>query len=255
MIKNNINKINQIRKVLKKKLPCIGTFIQLADTNSAEIIIDNGYDWLAFDLEHGNISLSDLNNLIRVVDNSKSVPLVRLGSCSEYECKKVFEAGALGVIIPMVKNVENLNKIYEYSTWPPLGKRGVGYSRSNLYGKYFNEYMTHISQKPIFIPMIENIECVDNLEELMKLEYVDAFFIGPYDLSASLKVPGDFKNITYTKTLNYIKKISKIYNKPLGIHLIEPNTKKLNKLIKDNYKFVAYSLDTVFLRYNSNFKI
>ena len=76
MINNKFNKIVTLRKKLKKNLTSIGTFIQLSDPNSAEIIVDNEYDWIAFDLEHGNINLSDLNNLMRVVDNSKSVPLV-----------------------------------------------------------------------------------------------------------------------------------------------------------------------------------
>ena len=254
MINNKFNKIVTLRKKLKKNLTSIGTFIQLSDPNTAEIIVDNEYDWIAFDLEHGNINLSDLNNLMRVVDNSKSVPLVRLASSSELECKKVLESGALGVIIPMVKNKEQLNRIYNYCAWPPKGKRGVGYSRVNLYGKYFDKYSKKLSQKPIFVPMIENKESVENLEDLMNLSFVDAFFIGPYDLSASLKVTGNFKSKIYLDTIKYIKSISKKYKKPIGIHLIDPNIKELKKLSQEGYKFIAYSLDTVFLSKNSKFK-
>ena len=102
--------------------------------------------------------------------------------------------------------------------------------------------------------MIENKESVENLEDLMNLSFVDAFFIGPYDLSASLKVTGNFKSKIYLDTIKYIKSISKKYKKPIGIHLIDPNIKELKKLSQEGYKFIAYSLDTVFLSKNSKFK-
>ena len=226
MIKNKYNKIQNIRRLLRNNAPCVGTFIQLSDPNSLEIISDNNYSWIALDLEHGNINISNLSSLVRVVENSKSLPIVRLGSSSEYECKKVLESGAAGVIVPMVKNVIQIKKIYNYCAWPPKGHRGVGYSRANLYGKYFNDYQKYLSQKPLFIAMVENKECLDNLSELMQLDFVDAFFIGPYDLSASLNVTGNFKNKLFLKSIDNIKKLSKKYKKPIGIHLIEPNNKK-----------------------------
>lgn len=255
MIKNKYNKIQNIRRLLRNNAPCVGTFIQLSDPNSLEIISDNNYSWIALDLEHGNINISNLSSLVRVVENSKSLPIVRLGSSSEYECKKVLESGAAGVIVPMVKNVIQLTKIYNYCAWPPKGHRGVGYSRANLYGKYFNDYQKYLSQKPLFIAMVENKECLDNLSELMQLDFVDAFFIGPYDLSASLNVTGNFKNKLFLKSIDNIKRLSKKYKKPIGIHLIEPNNKKLKKIIKEGFSFVAYSLDTVFIQHNSYFKI
>ena len=101
--------------------------------------------------------------------------------------------------------------------------------------------------------MIENLEFVSNLEEIVKIDSIDAFFIGPYDLSASLGVPGNFNSQVYKNTLSKIIKICNKNNKPIGIHVVEPNVKDLKKSILSGYQFIAYSLDTVFLNHSSRF--
>ncbi len=243
--------IKKIRNKLKSNKYSIGTFVQINNADIVEIISSQGYDWIALDLEHGKINYSDLTNLFRSIEINNSIPLVRLGENSEYACKKIMDAGACGLIIPMLKNAEDLQNVINFSLWPPKGRRGVGYARANNYGKSFEYYLKNLSQNPLIIPMIENKEFVSNLEKIIKMKNIDAFFIGPYDLSASLGDPGNFETKTFKNTITYILKICKKYNTPVGIHIVEPNKDELKRKIKSGFQFLAYSLDTVFITKSS----
>ena len=247
--------IKKIRNNLKKKLPSIGTFAQTNSPEVLEILSSQGYEWIALDLEHGQINLNDLTNLFRAIEVNNCLPLVRLGDNSEYSCKKVMDAGAAGVIIPLTKNAKELKDIINYCIWPPKGKRGVGFSRANQYGKNFKNYSRNLSQNPLIIAMIENKEFVSNIDDIIKINTVDAFFIGPYDLSASLGRPGDFDSKIFKKTLQKILTVCKKNKKPLGIHIVNPNPKELKKKISTGYQFMAFSLDTVFLNISSKFPL
>tara|TARA_B100000575_G_C23070234_1_gene616399 strand:- start:277 stop:1047 length:771 start_codon:yes stop_codon:yes gene_type:complete len=251
MIKKNKTKIDSFFKKIKSNKPVLGTFIQIPSNDNVEIISQNNYDWIALDAEHGLIDTSNIVDLIRIIDNSNSLPIIRLGESTELECKKVMDAGALGVIAPMIKNADDIKKIINFCSWPPKGKRGVGFSRVSNYGKNFNEYSKVLSQSPIVIPMIENVESVNNLDEILNLKEIQIFFIGPYDLSSSLGVPGQFTSRLYKNTIKEIKDKILKKNKFCGIHVVEPNEKLLRQTIRENFKFIAYSLDSVFLRNSS----
>ncbi len=96
--------------------------------------------------------------------------------------------------------------------------------------------------------MIENIQAVKNLEDILSIPELDGIFIGPYDLSASVGNAGNFKNLKFINAINIIKKLSKKYNKPLGIHVVIPSKKEVNNHFKQGFTFIAHSLDTVYLR-------
>ena len=98
-----------------------------------------------------------------------------------------------GIIVPMIESAKQLESIRDFCRWPPAGNRGVGYSRANLFGKYFDEYRKE-AQCPLLVSQIENISAVNNLDEILKVDGLDAIMIGPYDLSASMGITGEFDN-------------------------------------------------------------
>ena len=112
---------------------------------------------------------------------------MRLPNHNTENLGRIFDSGCSGIIIPNITNVNQLKKILKFFFWPPKGSRGVGFSRANLYGKHFNEYR---SNRPLIIAMIENIAAIPNLGEILKLNELDGVLIGPYDLSASIGLPG-----------------------------------------------------------------
>jgi 2-dehydro-3-deoxyglucarate aldolase len=243
---DRLKKIIQIRKDLKNELVSLGSWIQIPNSSVAEIIGQAGYDWVAVDLEHGSIGIHQLPDLFRSLELGDTLPLVRLAEGSEKACKQALDAGAGGVIVPMIESAEQLEKIRKYCCWPPSGKRGVGFSRANLYGKHFNDYSEE-AQSPFLVAMIESLHAVDNLQDILQVDGLDAILIGPYDLSASMGLTGKFSNLNFNNVLNKIVSLSLSANIPYGIHIIEPSTENLKIRINEGYRFIAYSLDSVFL--------
>ena len=136
---SRLNDIQKIRKKLLNKKPSIGSWIQIPHSSIAEIFGQAGYDWVAIDMEHGSISTHQLPDLFRALEIGNTLPLVRLGQAHPKDCKQALDAGAGGVIVPMIEKAEQLQKIRDACCWPPSGKRGVGFSRANLFGKYFKQ--------------------------------------------------------------------------------------------------------------------
>jgi 2-dehydro-3-deoxyglucarate aldolase len=240
------SKIQNLRNKLKNKEASIGSWIQISNASIAEIMGSAGYDWIAVDLEHGNISSENLPNLFRSLELGGTLPFARLSSVDKVESKKVLDAGAAGIIIPNILSPLQLTEIIRYSMWPPSGKRGVGFSRANLYGKNFNEYLD-FAQTPVIIAMIEDYEAIQYLDEILKVKGLDAIFIGPYDLSASMNLTGEFENKQFIDCVDDIKTKCLIYKIPIGIHVVNPDIKLLEMKISEGFQFIAYSIDTVFL--------
>ncbi len=241
-----IEKIFKIRSKLKSGYCSIGSWIQIPDPSVAEIMGNAGYEWIAVDLEHGSIDISQLPNLFRSLELGGTLPLARIAQGSSKDCKQALDAGAAGVIIPMIESAEQLIEIRNSSCWPPAGNRGVGFSRANGFGKYFFSYHEE-AQSPLLIAMIENYKAIENLENILKVKGLDAIFIGPYDLSASMGIVGEFENKDFIDTMEQILKLSCKYNIPCGTHIVNPDLLILKDQIKKGYQFIAYSIDSVFL--------
>ena len=243
---DRLKSIINIRKKLHENKPSIGSWIQIPNASVAEIMGQSGFDWVAVDIEHGSISTHLLPDLFRALELGNTLPLARLAQGDNKDIKEALDAGAGGIIVPMVESGSQLKDIRKASCWPPLGSRGVGFSRANLYGKYFNEYKKE-SQEPLLIAMIESEKAIKNLESILSVEGLDAILVGPYDLSASMGVIGDFSNQKFVNTIDQILKLSNKYKITAGIHIVEPSKIELKKKIEEGYKFIAYSLDSVML--------
>ncbi len=245
--------ITNFRKKIKSNKPLIGTWIQSASCTNAEILAKNGYDWIAIDMEHGQIDWKSHEDLIRTIESCGVLPLTRVSKPSADDVKHALDSGSYGLIIPNMKGFKETKNILEHSILPPNGIRGVGFCRANNYGKEFEEYMREF--KPILIPMLENLDFFKDLNEIKKIKNIDIIFLGPYDFSASINETGKFKN---KKFKNYENKFLKIFNNDkikTGIHLVSPNQKSLKKMISRGFRFIALSTDTQFLSTASEIKI
>jgi len=243
---NRPEKIRMIRESLRTDKPSIGSWIQIPHGSVAEIMGRAGYDWVAVDLEHGSVGIDQLPDLFRALELGGTLTLVRLAQGMPKDCKQALDAGAGGVIIPMVESAEQLREVRDACCWPPAGKRGVGFSRANLFGKYFAEYTVE-AQAPLLVAMIEHIHAADSLEEILKVEGLDAILIGPYDLSASMGITAQFDSPEFIKTINRIKALCGHRRISCGVHVVMPEPRELKKRIEEGYRFIAYSVDAVFL--------
>ena len=245
-----LEKIIYIRKKLQNKELSIGTWQQIPNASISEILGKAGYDWVAVDMEHGSISVDQLPDLFRAIELGGTLPLVRISDPKPKNCKQVLDAGAGGIIVPMIESADQLKKIRDACCWPPAGNRGVGFSRANLFGKYFEEYKDE-AQAPLIIAQIEHINSVDNLEYILQVEGLDAIIIGPYDLSSSMNLTAEFEHKDFLAVLDKIVDLCNQYDFPYGDHVVQPNLELLQKRIKQGYRFIAYGTDGVFL-YNAS---
>ena len=220
--------------------------MQIPHASVAEIMGDAGYDWVAVDMEHGAISIHQLPDLFRSLELGGTLPLVRLAQGHSKDCKQALDAGAGGVIAPMIENAEQLLSVRDACRWPPAGSRGVGFSRSNLFGKNFDTYCKE-AQAPLLVAMIENIKAVDDLEPILQVEGLDAILIGPYDLSSSIGLTAQFDHPEFQATIEEIRIHAEKLNIPCGIHIVKPELFRITQAIKGGYRFIAYSIDAVFL--------
>ncbi len=247
-------KIKIIRSKLVNNELSIGAWQQIPHASISEILGKSGYDWVAVDMEHGSVSAHQLPDLFRAIELGGSLPLVRLNESTPKECKIALDAGAGGVIAPMIETADQLEIIKKSCCWPPSGNRGVGYSRANLFGKYFDEYNVE-AQSPIIVAQIEHINAVNNLEEIIKVEGLDAIIIGPYDLSASMGLTGKFEDKEFVKVMDLILNICKKNNFPCGDHIIYPDPVSISNKIDQGFRFLAYSTDAVLLHHAAELKI
>lgn len=244
---NRVSAIENIRERLSSGGVTLGSWIQIPHASVAEIMGRSGYDWVAVDMEHGSISPHQLPDLFRALELGGTLPLVRLAQGHPKDCKHALDAGAGGVIIPMVESAEELRAVCDACCWPPAGNRGVGFSRANLFGKDFDAYKTEACA-PLLVAMIEHIRAVEQLDAILKVDGLDAILIGPYDLSASMGLTGIFEHDEFKVTMQRIMNLARKAGVPAGVHVVQPCENELRQRMNEGYRFLAYSIDAVMLR-------
>lgn len=249
---NRYDSIKRLREKLKSGQPSIGSWIQIPHPSIAEIMGQAGYDWVAVDLEHGSIGVHQLPDLFRALELGDTLPLARVATGNPQDCKQALDAGAAGVIVPMIESARQLVDVRDACRWPPAGKRGVGFSRANLFGKRFMSYRKE-AQEPLLVGMIESISAVDSLNEILSVDGLDAIFIGPYDLSASMGLTSQFDNPAFCRSMELIRALARSVSTPVGLHVVEPSREELKSRIDEGYQFIAYSIDSVMLEAISNY--
>ncbi len=247
---NRLEKVRTIRTALQSGSPVIGSWMQIPDSNIAEIMGRAGYQWVAIDMEHGPVAVNQLPDIFRALELGGTLPLARVASPLPINCRQALDQGAAGVVVPMISSAAQLQAIVNECHWPPSGRRGVGFQRANVFGKFFDSY-TQEAQESLVVAQIEHIDAVNDLESILKVKGLDAIMVGPYDLSASLGMTGDFENKKYKDVLSKILEVCAKQKVSCGIHVVQPDAKMLKQRISEGYTFIAYGVDTVFLNHSA----
>jgi len=236
-----------LKSHLRARKVSIGSWITTGHTAVAEIMAKLGFEWLAIDMEHSVITLHQAFQLAQVISLSGVTTLVRVSKNDPNIIKQVMDIGVDGVIVPMVNTKRDALDAVSAVKYPPQGNRGVGLARAQGYGLEFAKYKSRVNKDSIVIVQIEHIEAIENLEEILLVKGVDASIIGPYDLSASLGYPGEFNHKKVRAAMARYLKICNKLNKPAGFHVIDPEAMKVKDRIREGFRFVGFSLDTLFL--------
>jgi len=230
----------------------IGTWQSLPNESIAEIFANAGYDWIVIDLEHSCININQAEQLIRVIDLAGSKPFVRLSGHDAAQIKRVLDAGAKGILAPMVETLHQIEGIISACRYPPNGKRGMGLARAQGYGESAakKDYIISKVNEVEIYAQIESKKGLKNCKEIFSQD-IDGFFIGPYDLSASLNNPGKFDTDEFYNAEKIILSAAKEEGISCGYHLVEPLKEEIKVLESKGYNMIAFSVDIRMLDINA----
>jgi 2-keto-3-deoxy-L-rhamnonate aldolase RhmA len=162
--------------------------------------------------------------------------------------KRVMDTGAHGVIVPQVNSREDALRAVASVKYPPEGKRGAGLARAQGFGVHFDAYREWNRSESIVIVQIEHVGAVKNLAEILSVPGVDGFIVGPYDLSASLGYPGEFSRPEFLQAMEHIHRLARdVPGVSPGFHVVRPDPSEVEERIRQGYRFIGYSLDTLLL--------
>ena len=201
---------NKLRIMLEKGERPFGTFFELGGANVAEALGQTGLDYIIIDNEHGPFDVESSVESIRACESSGLTPICRVREISRPAVLKLLDQGAAGLIVPCVDTVEQVHKLVEYAKYAPVGRRGFSGSRKDRWGYAYpatmsiEEQMAFWNRETLLIPQCETMGCLEHIEEVAAIPGVDGIFVGPFDLSISMGIPGQFQNPDFLKALERI---------------------------------------------------
>lgn len=244
-----------IRQKLEAGSVSIGSWMQIPSADVAEIMGKAGFDWIVVDLEHGAFSRHTLPDILRALELGGTIPLARVAQPRQKDIKSALDAGAKGIILPMIESAQQLEEAISWACYPPKGTRGVGYCRANLYGKEFDPYVAGPANEILIVAQIENAAALQDLNAILAVKPLDAIIVGPYDLSASMNLTAQFEHPKFEEAMRDIHGKAKNASVPMGLHIVQPDREVLNEKIEAGYQFIAYGTDAVFLWQGAEFPL
>lgn len=218
----------------------IGAFICLPSPESAEIFAELGYDWLIIDTEHGPFGELTAQRMLQAV--GKRCPcVVRVPSNEAVWIKKALDIGSAGVLVPLVNTAETAARVARACRYAPEGVRGMGGARAHRYGAGFQEYVAQANQKVVAIVQAEHIEAVQNIAAIVSVPGIDAVFVGPYDLSASMGKPGRVNDPDVQAAIRTVRDAVRSAGLKLGIYCSDPDA--AGDFVEQGYTLIGMSTD------------
>lgn len=232
---------NRLKKLWAEGKPALGGWMVLPSSISAEYMAHAGFDWLCIDMQHGSIDYQVALTMLQAISTTDTVPIVRVPWNEPGIIMKVLDAGAYGVIIPMVNSRAEAEAAVAACRYAPEGARSYGPGRVVLYAGA--DYFANANKTVLCICMIETREAIERADEIISTPGVDAVFIGPSDLSVSLGLPpgSDQADPSFTGALDKVLAACKKHGVIAGAHC--GNTDVAKKRIGQGFQFVQMADD------------
>ena len=227
------------QKLLQKKC-LVGTLVTMPCSTVAEVLSSTGFDWLFIDMEHAPISTADVQCHLQACDENCSV-IVRIPDSSETSIRQALDTGCDGIIAPLIDSPEKARRIVSSAKYPPTGTRSVGIARAHGYGRNFTGYVESANRDISVIVQIEHIDAVKCIDHILAVEGIDGVFIGPYDLSGSMGIPGQTGERQVREAIEKVRVSCNQRNIPHGIFV--GNVDAAVEERERGAKFIAIGLD------------
>lgn len=243
--------MNPIENMLKTKVAhgdkCFGMWLHTASPSVAEIVAHAGLDFVIIDQEHGVGDLDSAIAMMRAMLGSRTTPVIRVASSDPIYLKRIVDAGAQSILVPMVDSAEEAKSIVDACLYPPRGKRGnaAGVVRASRYGMVA-DYVDRAHEQMLIIPQIETAEAVKNASAISSVPGVDVVFIGPSDLSGSIGLPGQTGAPEVEALIAEAYAAIRAAGKPAAT--VPRDGRSWQALFEDGYQIVATGSDLAYIR-------
>lgn len=201
---------NKFSEKIQKHEKPLGIFVDTASPYVVECIGRTGFDYIIIDNEHSPVEAETSAELIRAAQISGITPLARVREISRPAVLKLLDVGAQGLIVPNVNTLDEVRELVSYAKFKPVGNRGYCPSRKDGWGKDIDmpisDAMNYHNEQTLLIPQCETTGALANIKEIARMEGVDGIFVGPFDLSISMGIPGEFTNPDFRDALSRILK-------------------------------------------------
>lgn len=241
---------NHVRRRLKAGEPSIGTWLSLPSPEAAEYVSRVGFDWLVIDAEHNPVDIRTLAQMFAAMAATNTAPMVRIPWNSGENFKRVLDAGAWGVVVPMVKTREEAERAVEAARYYPEGDRSVGGGRAAIsFDTTGEHYLRNANNEILVVLQIEHITGVENADAILSVPGVDACFIGPNDLAASmgrgLGVPLESSDPVLNEAIFAIRDACLRHGVAPGIHT--SGAAGVNQRIAEGFQFCALASEIKYM--------
>lgn len=223
----------------------VGTFFESGSAAAIESMGFAGLDYVIIDTEHGPFEAESVGEFVCAAERRNLTPLARVRQISRPAVLKLLDVGCKGLIIPQVHSIEDVRQVVEYGKYYPIGSRGVAGQRSNGFtydmGGSLDEWFRNANEETLLIPQCETMGCLEDIENIAAAAGVAGIFIGPYDLSTAMGMPGQFSNPEFLKAVRRIIDACHAAGKFCMIYC--DNAKKAQEYFKMNVDSAAIGLD------------
>lgn len=239
---------NLVKRKLKAGKPSIGTWISIGHPDLTMYLADLGFDWLVCDMEHGPYGPETYHFMVQSMFYKRKLcmPMARIPWNDLIWAKKTMDAGATGLVIPRVESANMAEEAIKIMKYPPLGERGCGPRLSAFQDA---EYIMTANNESLVVVMIETQKGLDNIDEIFRVEGVDACFVGPSDFTLDMGIHRQYTHPRFIEALDRIVEAGEDYGVAPGMHCqTTPGPRNINEAIDRGFKFCAISSDVGFLR-------
>jgi 4-hydroxy-2-oxoheptanedioate aldolase len=239
---------NGVKRRLKAGQPSVGTWLSLPCPEAVRFLSQLGFDWLTVDTEHQPIDLRMAAQMFAAVVAGGSVPLVRVPWNTGEAIKRVLDCGAWGIVVPMVNTREEAEAAVAAAKYPPVGVRSVGGSlHATSFGTEAATYYARANDETLVVVQAESVAAVENAEAILSVPGIDAVFIGPNDLLASMgRSPAmETDEPEFVQALEHLRRTAQRNGVAAGIHVADAEA--ANRRLREGFQFIAIASDLRFM--------
>ena len=238
---------NPVKKKLLEGKPSFGSWIQVPHPAVAEVLSEIGFDWIAVDMEHSDAGVSEYSDIIRGMYGRGPVPMARVQENDTLVIRRLLDAGAWGIIVPMVNSAKEAEAAVRAVKFPPRGIRGAGFARANDYGVGLDDYLA-ASGDILVMAMCETKQSVENIDEILAVDGIDGIFMGPFDLSMSYGIPGKTNDPLIVQARKKVLEACRKAKKAPGLHHFNMTRDSIQGILDEGFLFVALGVDVSFMQ-------